>query len=199
MNYLAHCLLAEDSPGSLIGSLAPDFSRPKDYMPPDEIIAAAMREHHAIDSFTDSHAVFLQSRARFRPRFRHFAGAITDVVYDHFLSLRWAEHCGCERHAFVQDVYATLDANVHLCPEGLRECLPRMRAQDWIGSYGEVEGVRVSLQRISRRLTSQPDLAASVDIVLAEREGLQKEFDAFFPELRRHVEEFRRANPRPPV
>lgn len=192
MNYLAHCLLAEDSPESLIGSLAPDFSRPKDYAPRHQTIAAAMREHHAIDSFTDAHAVFLQSRARFRPRFRHFAGAITDVVYDHFLSLRWAEYCARERRDFVQSVYATLEANVELCPNGLRECLPRMREQDWIGSYGEVEGVRISLQRISRRLSTQPDLAAAVEIVVAEREGLQREFDAFFPELRRYVEEFRK-------
>jgi len=198
VNYLAHCLLAEDSPGSLIGSLAPDFSRPKDYTPPDKSIAAAMREHHAIDSFTDAHAVFLQSRARFRPRFRHFAGAVTDVVYDHFLSLRWAEYNARERRAFVQNVYATLDANVHLCPEGLRECLPRMREQDWIGSYGEVEGVRVSLQRISQRLTSQPDLAAAVEIVVTEREGLQREFDTFFPELKRYVEGMRK-NPGTPV
>lgn len=187
MNYLAHCLLAEETPESLIGSLAPDFSRPKDYTPPTETIAAAMREHHAIDSFTDAHEIFLRSRSRFRPRFRHFAGAVTDVVYDHFLSLRWPQHCVRERGGFVQDVYASLERHIHLCPEGLRECLPRMREQDWIGSYGELEGVRISLERISRRLTTQPDLASAVEIVAAEREALQSEFDAFFPELQKYV------------
>lgn len=193
MNYLAHCLLAQETPEALIGSLAPDFSRPKDYSPPTEIIAAAMREHHAIDSFTDAHEIFLRSRSRFRPRFRHFAGAVTDVVYDHFLSLRWEQHCARERRDFVETTYATLEAHAHLCPEGLRECLPRMREQDWIGSYGELEGVRISLQRISRRRASLPDLAAAVEIVAAEREELQREFDAFFPELREYVRAFRKA------
>jgi len=192
VNYLAHCLLAQETPEALIGSLAPDFSRPKDYSPPTEIIAAAMREHHAIDSFTDAHEIFLRSRSRFRPRFRHFAGAVTDVVYDHFLSLRWEQHCTHKRRDFVETTYATLEAHAHLCPEGLRECLPRMREQDWIGSYGELEGVRISLQRISRRRASLPDLAAAVEIVAAEREELQREFDAFFPELREYVRASRR-------
>ena len=40
--------------------------------------------HRKLDSFTDSHPVFLRSRGRISDMNRRYSGVLIDMFYDHF-------------------------------------------------------------------------------------------------------------------
>ena len=42
--------------------------------------------HRLIDTFTDNHPATAMAKSFFRPQYRLYSGAFTDVVYDHFLA-----------------------------------------------------------------------------------------------------------------
>lgn len=55
MNYFAHLYLADNSPGSQIGSLLGDFVKGTLDNAYDEEITRGILIHRRIDSFSDSH------------------------------------------------------------------------------------------------------------------------------------------------
>ena len=57
MNYLAHLLLADDEPESIIGGMLGDFVRGREAGRYSDGIRAGIRLHVRIDSFTDDHAM----------------------------------------------------------------------------------------------------------------------------------------------
>ena len=50
--------------------------------------------HRFIDTFTDSHEATREAKEIFRPAYRLYSGAFTDVVYDHFLAVDEYEFAG---------------------------------------------------------------------------------------------------------
>ena len=86
MNYLAHAYLSFNEPAILVGNMISDFIKGKkqfDYPGP---IQKGIRLHRDIDNFTDTHPVTQQLKSYFRPAYRLYSGAFSDVVYDHFLA-----------------------------------------------------------------------------------------------------------------
>lgn len=92
MNYLAHLYLADDSPGSLIGSLLGDFVKGNLDNAYDEEITRGILIHRRIDSFSDSHEKVLESKRLISPKRRTFSSIIIDVSFDHFLARDWSEY-----------------------------------------------------------------------------------------------------------
>lgn len=192
MNYLAHCYLAEATPAALIGSLAPDFNRGGCFAPADPAIRDAMQEHLAIDQFTDAHPATIAIRTLYAKHFRHLGGVLADVTYDHFLAAQWPRFHAGQLVPFTASVYRTLEENAALCPELLQECLPRMRQQNWLASYADLEGVAETLRRMSHRLSSKPRMQDAVVILETNYAELRGHFDDFFPQLQAHVKERRK-------
>ena len=86
MNYLAHAYLSFNKPEILVGNLISDFVKGKkkfDYSPG---IQKGIALHREIDNFTDTHQATRDAKEIFRPAYRLYAGALTDVVYDHFIA-----------------------------------------------------------------------------------------------------------------
>ena len=54
-------------------------------------IEAGILLHRAIDQYTDSHPAVKGSYKRLDPKFRRYAGIITDIVSDHLLALNWSK------------------------------------------------------------------------------------------------------------
>lgn len=183
MNYLAHLFLAERDDEGLVGSLLGDFVKGR----PDPGLAAGVRRgirlHRAIDTYTDAHPVHRRSRNRIGRQRRRFAGIIVDVCYDHFLSRHWDEYAEESLQSFARQVYETLRAHEPMLPGRLQTVVPRMIAQDWLCSYGELENVGRALDGISRRLRRENPLIGAVQEVRDNYESLGEDFRCFFPEL----------------
>ncbi|KAB7623706.1 ACP phosphodiesterase [Alkalilimnicola sp. S0819] len=187
MNYLAHLYLADDEQ-SLIGHLLADFVRGRvenlDY--PAGVLRG-IRQHRAVDSYTDSHALVLRSRRRFSPGRRRYAGIIVDVCYDHFLARHWSRFAAAPLPRFCKDSYRVLRGARPWLPEPLPGVIARMSAHDWLGGYAELENVDRALHGIAARFRRPTPLAGAIDEISAHYTALEADFLGFFPQLRQFM------------
>jgi acyl carrier protein phosphodiesterase len=188
MNFLAHLALSAPDEEEMIGNLMGDFTRWVDV----ETLPAAMRRgialHRAIDRFTDFHPIFSTSKERISDERWRFSGVLVDVFYDHFLARDFSRHMGRELRGFLDEVYAALRRRQSGMPERVVPVLDRMIEQDWMGSYVTLEGIGGILERMSRRLKRETNLGSGVVELEAAYEGLEGDFERFWPEVRRLVE-----------
>lgn len=187
MNWLAHVHLSEPTATFRLGNVLPDL------VPARELTALAPEYqrgiacHRRIDAFTDAHPCFRRSVARVPAEFRRFGGIIVDVLYDHFLSVSWNEHSNVSLRNCVDDFYSSFESHRAHLPPTVWPILERMREQDWLGSYGDLDGVRLALQRIGCRLRKPRDLGACIAELNAAYAGYKADFDRFIPEVTAHV------------
>ncbi|HYR27221.1 MAG TPA: ACP phosphodiesterase [Thermoanaerobaculia bacterium] len=183
MNHLAHLFLAGTSAESLIGNLAGDFVKGAlgERFPP--AIAEGIVQHRGIDAFTDSHPSVAAFRRVLVPEHGHYARVIADVFFDHFLATRFEELGGEPLEAFLARTYATIDPYVDTLPGMLRVVYPRMRDEQWLLGYRELEGIALTLRNISRRFSRAPRLETATRHLVDSREELERYFDQFFPEV----------------
>lgn len=191
MNYLAHLYLAEQSREGLLGSLLGDFVKGR----PDGCLPEAVRRgivlHRAIDRFTDAHPRHRASRNRVSKPRRRYAGIIVDVCYDHFLARHWSDYADEPLDAFTAHVYDVLRAHGEDLPDRLRRILPRMIADDWLGSYADLDNVGRALDGIARRITRRNTLAGAIVEIESAYAGLESDFREFFPELQARARQLR--------
>ena len=200
MNWLAHILLAgpdgDDQLGGVLADLVP--------MAAARELPAGVRRgvalHLAIDAFTDAHPAVCASVRRISTGgvgLRPAAAAIAvDVLYDHLLARQWTSRGppGVSLETFTHGFYALANARAALFPWKARQAFDAMAAQDWLGSYRSLDGVRVALERIRRRLSPRAaavcPLAGAVKVFRLEPEGFAGDFACFWPEVAAHAQRF---------
>lgn len=186
MNYLAHLFLAEDNPESKIGNLLGDFVKGSLEKYIDIYSANIIRgiaQHRKIDAFTDTHEIYCRSKKRIRHNQKHYSGIAIDIYYDHFLSIHWSEFSSEDREGFIANIYAILQANLELLPDNLKFIVPRIQRENWLNTYRTLEGIDLTLTRISRRFKRVNPLdRACLDLQEHYRE-IEADFLCFFPEL----------------
>lgn len=183
MNYLAHLFLAEDSAESLIGNLAADFVKGplRDQFTPG--IREGIRQHRRIDAFTDTHPQVAAFRRVLIPEHGHYARVISDVFFDHFLAINWQRYSRESLQSFLERIYAVIDPHASSLPDRLRFVYSRMRDEQWLLSYAEVEGVRITLTNMSKRLSRRPHLETATHHLVDSRAELERRFHDFFPDV----------------
>ena len=86
MNVLAHIYLSGDSDKIIIGNYIGDYVKGRDYLNYPELIRKGIILHRYIDMFTDRHPVVHRSKIYFSRKYHKYAGVITDIMYDHYLT-----------------------------------------------------------------------------------------------------------------
>ena len=64
--------------------------------------------HRKIDTFTDAHPIFRQSKHRLVPTYNHYAGVLVDIYYDYFLAKHWKEYSTISLEQYAQRFYNSL-------------------------------------------------------------------------------------------
>ena len=192
MNYLAHLYLAEDTPQSLVGSILGDFVKGalEDKFP--QSVRRGIELHRKIDTYTDSHQITRASRNLFSALRRRFAGIIVDLCYDHFLYRHWQKFSEVDLEEFISRVYDILLAPGTLLPGRLQAMIPVMVREDWLGSYQDLQGVELALNRLSKRITRGDRLQGAIEEIKQHYLKLEAHFLIFFPDL----ESFVKSQPR---
>lgn len=184
MNHLAHCYLSDGSDLELVGGLMGDFVKGRldslDYPQP---VLEAMRLHRQIDSTTDAHPRVAESRNRFDPEFRRYAGILTDVFYDHFLARSWTQYHDAPLADFAQRVYDALNIHEGLLPERLKLFAVYMQQRDLLVNYRELDTIDQSLKGIASRLSRANPVGNARTQLEKHYDGLESDFHAFFPDV----------------
>ncbi|MGJ8634421.1 MAG: ACP phosphodiesterase [Luteolibacter sp.] len=185
MNFLAHLYLAAPTDESLVGNLLGDFVKgwpgSLEGMYPRGVIAG-IRQHRAIDVFTDGHPLFREARGLLSPERRRLAGIVVDVFYDFFLSEKWPGG-EVERRAFIKKFHGVLQARDEWLSPNFRAVLPRMISEEWLESYSTVEGMALTFRRVSARAPAAARVLGAEEDFLRNEDRLREVFEGFFPDL----------------
>ncbi len=196
MNHLAHFFLSGGNENLAIGNFVADFISNRDLPQFTEGVKRGIILHREIDAFTDAHPVVKQSTKRLHPFHHKYSPVIVDVYYDFLLAKNWEKYASDDKslwnnniRLFVDKMYSIL-TNRHLdLPIKLRNRLPHMIADDWLMKYTTYKGLNDAFLRIEKAAAFPGNFgnaAAHLEMFL---EDFDAEFNAFFPDLQRHVED----------
>lgn len=151
MNFLAHAYLSFNDPDVLLGNMISDFVKGKRQFDYPFEIQKGIRLHRAIDTFTDEHPATQRAKEVFRPHYRLYSGAFTDVVFDHFLATDTEEFSEESLFSFSQQVYSSLERHKTWMPVVFLGMFPYMKSQNWLFNYRTLGGIEKSLGGVVRR------------------------------------------------
>lgn len=189
MNFLAHIYLSGDNELIQIGNLMADGIRGKQYEDYPDDVRKGILLHREIDTFTDAHPIFRESTKRLHAKYHHYAGVIVDVFYDHFLAASWERYSPVPLADFVSRFYESLDQHYPLLNDKTREMMPPMVKHNWLLSYRSVEGIASILRQMDHRTGNRSGMRESVVELTTFYADFQREFTAFFEELRAFCQE----------
>jgi len=153
-------------------------------------IVKGIELHRAIDEFTDTHAVVKKSKDRLRATYRHYAGVIVDVFYDHYLAKYWDSYHTDMLPDFAEKAYSTIERYDPILPENLKRMLPYMIRGNWLVHYAQIEGIQRALTGMSRRTPYVSRMDEAAGDLKKYYTDFKSEFELFFPELKKHTEDF---------
>jgi acyl carrier protein phosphodiesterase len=183
MNWLAHLHLCPPTSADRVGNLLPDLVGGSAQRLAHSRYQPGITLHRWVDKYTDAHPAVRRSITSFPPPWRRFGGVLTDLFYDHFLSLHWSHFSSQDRLEFIQSCYADFEAEKPQVPAEAAEVLRRMQEHDWLGSYISRDGIHLTLLRITARLRREIPLADSMAVLDRNFGQLEQDFLEFYPQL----------------
>jgi acyl carrier protein phosphodiesterase len=188
LNYLAHVFLSGDDKELLLGNFIADAVKGKqmDLYAPGVI--KGIRLHRLIDSYTDTHPVVAETKARLRPGYKKYAPVIADLYYDHFLAKNFQVYSSIALPVFTTSVYELIQQYYETLPDRVQQFFPYMMRQDWLRSYSTIDGIGQALSGLSRRTTFTSGMETASTELRRNYEAYQHDFTTFFPELIDYVE-----------
>ena len=189
MNYLAHAFLSGADKQILVGNFIADAVKGKavnNY--PDEIRRGIIL-HRFIDEYTDHHAMHRASRSKLTSRYRHYAGVLVDIYYDHYLAKNWQQYAEISLDKFTAGVYQTLTGYQDILPEKIQYMLKYMVPQNWLLNYAHLSGIERVLKGMANRAKFDSQMQHGVEDLELNYTDFEEEFTMFFPDLQQFVDE----------
>ena len=187
MNYLAHLFLSCDNEDHLLGNFIADSIKRPEGLVFSKGIMEGVHLHKLIDQYTDTHPLVKQSTKRLHHRHHKYASVVIDIWYDHLLARQWHKYSDKSLRAFADEMYIILKRRTNDMPKKMKLNLPAMAADDWLMKYASMEGMLEMFDKLRKRV-SRPELLMDVkEAFLEVEEGLQTDFDGFFPMLQRYI------------
>ncbi|MFA9421022.1 MAG: ACP phosphodiesterase [Gammaproteobacteria bacterium] len=189
MNYFAHLVLAQPTVESTVGNLLGDFARGVDQSALDPAVLAGLKNHRAVDRYTDSHPKVNALKQCFSKKRRRFAGIALDVYFDHLLVSYWANFDHRRLDDVITEFYQRMQQGQTLMPGSeMRRITSRMITNDWFGSYRDIDSVAEALDRIATRIRFPNAFDNAIEDLRGNEDLIQSVFLQFYPELKAHVE-----------
>lgn len=189
MNFLAHIYLSGNNDLIKIGNFIADGIRGHDYEQFPIEVQKGILLHRAIDTFTDAHPVFRQSKHRLHEAYGHYSGVIMDIFYDHFLAKNWAVYSDEKLEDYAERFYQSLRDNYDWLNPKTQAMMPSMIGRNWLASYATIEGIGMILFQMDHRTKNRVSMQNSVKELEQYYTEFESEFTAFFEELRAHVQQ----------
>jgi acyl carrier protein phosphodiesterase len=189
MNFLAHIYLSGDNDSIKIGNFMADSIRGHSYDVYPEEIQKGILLHRSIDSFTDMHPIYRQSKHRLHEKYGHYSGVIMDIFYDHFLAKNWNTYSDEKLEDYTDNFYQLLKDNYDVLTEKVKGIIPYMFARNWLVSYASIDGLQMIMFHMDHRTKNRVNMHESIVELKQYYTEFEKEFTQFFEELRQHCSE----------
>jgi acyl carrier protein phosphodiesterase len=189
MNFLAHIYLSGDNDLLKIGNFMADSIHGNKFNDYPTEIRKGILMHRSIDSFTDMHPVYRQSKHRLHEKYGHYSGVIMDIFYDHFLAKNWKTYSDEKLEDYADNFYLLLKENYDLLTEKMKGILPYMFGRNWLVSYASIEGLEMILFQMDQRTKNRVAMHESIVELKQFYLEFDKEFSLFFEELKQHCKE----------
>ena len=183
MNYLAHIYLSGDNKMIKIGNFMADSIRGKSYEVYERDIKRGILLHRAIDSFTDMHPIYRQSKHRLHSKYGHYSGVIMDIFYDHFLAKNWSLYSKTPLEEFTTDFYILLETNYEILTDKVKSIIPHMRNKNWLLSYSTIDGMQTIMNHMNYRIKNRVPMDESIQELKEYYTEFESEFKLFFTEI----------------
>jgi acyl carrier protein phosphodiesterase len=188
MNFLAHLYLSGNDPEITVGNFMGDFVKGSSFHQAySPAVARGIMLHRGIDFFTDHHLVVQASKNRLRPKYRHYAGVIVDMFYDHFLAANWNLFHPGPLAGFADEAYKILQHHESILPDRARRVLPYIVKGNWLVGYVSVDGIHQALSGMASRARHESKMDEAVIDLKLHYDDFKNEFLIFFPELQEWV------------
>ena len=189
MNFLAHLYLSGDNEEILIGNFIGDFIKNKEVQNYSIGIQKGIKLHRQIDSYTDAHPMVKKGTQRLQKYHHKYSPVIVDVFYDYLLANNWEKYSDQSLDNFCESIYSILEKRIDDLPKKLQKRLPLMIEHKWLQSYKTEKGIRYTFLRLQERLSKPEHLENVVDNLLKFENEFAEEFNSFFPDLIKYVQE----------
>jgi acyl carrier protein phosphodiesterase len=145
--------------------------------------------HRSIDSFTDAHPVYRQSKHRLHSKYGHYSGVIMDIFYDHFLAKNWSCYSATPLERYAETFYTLLTDHLDSLTDRVKGMLPYMIGRNWLVSYATIEGLEKILFQMDHRTKNRVAMHESIVELKQYYELFEAEFTLFFEALQQHSAE----------
>lgn len=189
MNFLAHIYLSGDNKLLKIGNFMADSIHGTKYNDYPTEIRKGILFHRFIDSYTDSHPTYRQSKHRLHEKYGHYSGVIMDIFYDHFLAKNWSLYSSVPLEDYANNFYLLLKDNYELLTDKIKKILPFMMTRNWLVCYASLEGLETILFQMDNRTKNRVAMHESIVELKQFYLEFEHEFFSFFKELQMHCQE----------
>lgn len=186
MNFLAHIYLSGDNDLLKIGNFMADSIRGHKYEEYPTEIRKGILLHRAIDSFTDTHPIYRQSKHRLHEKYGHYSGVIMDIFYDHFLAKNWCDYHNEKLEDYADNFYTLLKNNYDVLTERTKGMIPYMIGRNWLVSYASIEGLEMILFQMDHRTKNRVAMHESIIELQQFYTEFETEFQIFFEALQEY-------------
>lgn len=184
MNFLAHIYLSGENPEVQLGNFMADAVKGNQYLHYSDDMQRGIKLHRFIDSFTDAHPVFRQSKSRLHGKqFGHYTGVIMDMFYDHFLAVHWAKFHHQTLEVFAAEFYGIMTQYKDKTPERTQHLIPYMIEQNWLMQYQSLEGLKNILGQMNRRTKGRSNMDQATEELRQHYPQFESEFFDFFASI----------------
>ncbi len=192
MNWLAHIFLSEQNIDFQIGNYLADPLKGKAWNNANDNIKNGMKIHKLIDSYTDNHPIFKQSKNRLS-KGGLLKAVVIDLTYDYLLTKNWTKYSEILIDDFLNDFYNNANTNMHTLPNDAKQKLERLIEFDLLNKYQSLEHLNESFKRVDKRLSSRllkrDNVSRYYDLVCDNIDDIEDDFLLFFPQLCNKVRE----------
>lgn len=183
MNFLAHLYLSHNQPEVMIGNFIADTIKGNQFNQLPPAIVFGIKMHRAIDTFTDEHLIFRQSKNRLNPQYKLYKGVIIDIIYDHFLAKNWNLYHQTSLKNYSQQVYDLLYEHFDLLPDKAQYIIPYMTTQDWLYNYRTIDGIGNILYNMNKRTKGVSKMDEAIIDLQNHYSEFENDFTLFFKEV----------------
>ena len=183
MNYLAHSFLSFNQTELIIGNFIADSIQGNKFEGLTNGIIKGIHLHRKIDSFTDSHPIYLTSKHRFSKDFGKYSGVLMDMIYDHYLAKNFSLYSALPLQNYCSDLYKILNDNNRYFPESAKRFYGYMTEHNALFNSSSLEGMETILTHLNHRIRHRYQLNEAIPLIEKHNTEIEEEFFVFFDDL----------------